>query len=129
MPEVYPQTRDFALTMRAVVNDMKKAGKGEGWWLGSALMGGITYAQPVIGIPVLGFSFVAAKSLMNPRGWFRKWTTGYKGEKLPLMSPSMKRGMGIGMAAQTIQEREPMARPPILGPGRQFEEEYEFPAQ
>jgi len=42
----------------------------------------------------------------------------------------VKRGMEIGMAAQTKQEevtqKGPMAKPPILGPRRQFEGEHFF---
>jgi len=93
MPEIYPQLKDFALMCRTVADDVMKAGKGEGWWLGSSLLGqmGATYAASSQGHPVLTaavsvplvFPWLISKSLMNPKGWLRDWLTTGLERRLP----------------------------------------------
>jgi len=120
MPEIYPQLRDFAMMSRTVASDVAKTGKGEGWWMGSALlgMGGAAYMEPMVAIPA-GGSLAIAKTLMNPKGWMRAWLTEGLTQRLPgkLAIPLVKGGIRFGAlkAGKKMQQ--------------QFEEEYGFPVQ
>lgn len=103
-PESYEVWKDFAETMRVASRDMEKIGKGEGWWMGSALLGALTVAKPVFAIPA-GFSAIVGNSLMNPTGWLRSWVVKHRGD-LPgkiRVPPNVKKGIGLTLTGQTLQ--------------------------
>lgn len=100
-PNEYNTWRDMANVFRLAAEDMLKAKRGEGWWMGSAIIGGLTVWQPVIAVPA-GFSFMVSKSLMNPHGWLRKWVSRERGSKLP---GHLRVGAGIAGASESAQKR------------------------
>jgi len=92
LPEDYQQLRDFVLVLKAAIPDITKGtqknvlsrlatGAGATGSIGGAsyLFGGGAPSTGVIAVPAT-FSWAAAKSLMNPKGWLKTWlTTGAEG--------------------------------------------------
>ena len=106
MPEIYDTMSEFTLLTKAATRDLKEANIDLGQkMLQTATMAGagglIPFAKGVgkaaIAVPT-GFSFVLSKSLMNPKGWMKKWlTTGIEGKPI-------KEGLRLGGRALMLDQ-------------------------
>jgi hypothetical protein len=121
MPEIYPQLRDFALMCRTVADDVMKAGKGEGWWLGSSLLGQMAASYGVastrhpvmtaaVSVPLV-FPWLISKSLMNPKGWLRAWLTTGLEKRLP---GRVAIPLGRGITRYGVQKATQFAEKEVL---------------
>ena len=89
MPEKYDDLNKFAKLSKASVADINKINMSQitkNWQ--TAATGGLGYGtltgNPAIIVPA-GFSFAITKSIMNPKGWLKKWLT--EGLELPRLNP------------------------------------------
>jgi len=103
MPDIYSNMEDFYVMTKASIPDIKKSNMGsfeKGWQVlaGTAMIGGATQT-PLIVVPAT-FSAIVAKSVMNPKGYMKKYLTEGVSEE------TSKLGLRVGGRAAIPQTEE-----------------------